>query len=95
MSSNQNNADAQNLLGCMYDQGNGVQKDMKKAFDLFSSSANKSCNYAYYNLGLCYEYGNGVDRDIHKAYYWFVKAKLSGNTKATTHIEALKKDMQQ
>lgn len=94
MSSNQNNADAQNLLGCMYDQGNGVQKDMKKAFDLFSSSATKRCNYAYYNLGLCYEYGNGVERDIHKAYYWFVKAKLSGNTNAVTHIETLKKEMQ-
>jgi len=95
MSSNQDNGEAQNLLGCMYDQGNGVLKDLKKAFNLFSLSANNRCNYAYYNLGLCYENGNGVERNLKKAYYWFIKARLSGITKATTHIEALKEDMLQ
>ena len=66
---------AQNDLGCAYSSGDGVPKDLKKAFYWFELSAKQGERVAQYNLGRHYHYGLGIEKkDIHKAIEWYEKS---------------------
>ncbi|KAF9902544.1 hypothetical protein EC991_004796 [Linnemannia zychae] len=51
-----------------------VQKDIVKAKDYFSKSANQGHTLSQYNLGIIYGCGPGVPQDFPQAMKWFVKA---------------------
>jgi len=53
-------AASQVVLGCMWEDGEGGDKDDKKAFELFQLAAKQGGNSALYNLGLMYDNGKGV-----------------------------------
>ncbi len=72
---------AHDLLGRCYERGIGVEKDLKKAFELYGQSVLKSgknsqlASRARYNLGCCYLFGSGVEQDLEKAKEHFLAAE--------------------
>ena len=68
------NADAQGMIGVMYNDGLGTAQDYTKAYEWYTKAANQGDKYAQVDLGILYENGNGVNQDYMKAYEWFQKA---------------------
>ena len=75
-------AKAQNQLGYMYDNGEGVPRDMKKAFDLYMQAAVQGLARAQYNVGNKCCFGRGVDKDVNQSFIWYKKAADQGHTDA-------------
>lgn len=71
--------EAQNSLGIRYEDGRGVEKDLKLAFYWFERSANQGFPMAESNVGLYYYFGKGVERDLHRAFFWYKRAADHGN----------------
>ena len=69
-------------LGERYLKGDIVDKDVKKAFELFEKAANLNDPRGMYKLGLCYKKGLGVPKDINNALLLFEKSANKGNTDA-------------
>lgn len=67
LSAKQNYALAQYKLACCYDNGIGVEEDLKEAVNLYQMSANQNNALAQHNLAVCYQNGRGVEMDINKA----------------------------
>lgn len=57
----------------LYLQGNGTEKDLDKAEQLFLSSAEKGNKNAMNTLGRQYLMGNGFAKDYQKAEMWLKK----------------------
>jgi TPR repeat protein len=65
---------AQYDLAWRYKKGIGVPRNLRKAFNLFHSSALKNYAPAQYQLGLAFREGLGVRENQELAKYWFKKA---------------------
>lgn len=63
----------------MYDEGDGVAKDARKAVEWYRKSAIQGNGLAQNNLALNYYYGKGVKRDLKEAYAWFSVAVENGD----------------
>ena len=61
---------AQELMGIMYRQGQGVDKDPVKAFNLLSKAAESGRPLAEHHLGVMYYMGEGADKDPVEALKW-------------------------
>lgn len=72
-----NHADAQYLLGLMYEFGHGVKKDASKALELFTNSASQGYAAAQAKLGQIH-LADSSHRDYGKAKDWFEKAANQG-----------------
>jgi hypothetical protein len=73
---------AQNQLGVMYAEGNGVAKDAAKAMLLFRKAVAHGHSDAQYNLGSMYDNGEGVAKDAIKAVEWYHKSATQGHSDA-------------
>lgn len=62
------NADAMNLLGCCYLQGNGVDINVDKAVYYFREASKAGNTLGKVNLAQCYIEGKGVPLDQEKGY---------------------------
>ncbi|WP_353162561.1 tetratricopeptide repeat protein [Acinetobacter guillouiae] len=60
---NQGEIDAQNDLGWMYENGQGVVQNYEKAFECYSKAAAQDCAVAQANLGMMYQL-NGMLRQL-------------------------------
>ena len=58
---------AQNYLGIMYQNGEGVNQDYEIAVSWYTKAAEQGNYFAQYNLGNMLFYGKGVKQDIKKA----------------------------
>ncbi|MDR0812345.1 MAG: sel1 repeat family protein [Paludibacter sp.] len=65
---------AMNILGEMYEKGQGVEKDYLQAVELYRQSAEQENDEGQYNLGRMYENGYGVPKNDKKAVEWYRKA---------------------
>ena len=74
------------LLGSLYYQGHGVEKDMKRAVDLFAAAAELGWRPSQTNLGIIYQAGDGVKRDMVKAMEYYMAAGKQGDLQATFHL---------
>ena len=63
----QGHADAQNKLGHCYQNGIGIEKDVKKAVELYQKAAEQGNADAQNALGVCYQDGIEVEKDTKKA----------------------------
>lgn len=72
----QNNVDAFFKLAKKYYSGEGVEKDMKIAFDYYLKAANLGHPKAEHNIGILYCYGIGVAADENEGIKWIKKAAL-------------------
>ena len=75
----QGDVDAQNNLGVMYDNGNGVPENDAEAVKWFRKAADQGYAKAQYNLGLIYFKGEGVPKNDTEAVKWFRKAADQGH----------------
>jgi len=67
-------AEAQYLVGYLYDDGLGVPHDLSEAARWYRMAAEQNHAYAQYNLGILYADGIGVPLDVVEAYRWFMLA---------------------
>ncbi len=72
------NPDAQNLLGVMYENSDGVALDFAKAAAWYERAARQGHAEAQLNLGVLFENGEGVPRSQERAAYWYSKAAENG-----------------
>ena len=82
----QGNANAQNNLGWMYDQGHGVTQDFKEATKWYRSAAEQGFHEAQYNLGVMYSEGRGTPSDFREALKWYRRAATQGDAKAQYNL---------
>jgi TPR repeat protein len=68
------NAPAQYLLGSLYVEGNGVERDDATAFMWFLRAANQGDAAAQYNVGASYSGGKGAPKSYVDAAKWFRRA---------------------
>ena len=90
---NKGDASAQNSLGFMYDNGEGVPKDAVQAVFWYRKSADQGNASAQSNLGASYYKGEGVPKDLVVSYMWRNLAAAQGNEIAKRAREALGKIM--
>ncbi len=66
-------------VGLMYEKGDGIAKDLAKAFEWYERAAEKNLVPAQINLAYLYMRGQGVEKSNQKACLWFT---LAANNKA-------------
>ena len=71
-------ADAQFHLGLLYEDGVGVEQDLKKAATWYRRAAESGNEYAQFKLGGFYHFGTGVERDYINAAKWYLKSAEQG-----------------
>ena len=73
---------------------NGMEKDLKKAFEMFVKIEQETNGYhwAQYLLGYCYHCGRGTDQDHTKAVEWFTKSSEQENSVAMYSLGACYKN---
>jgi TPR repeat protein len=82
----QNYAAAQNNIGHMYADGQGVPADDKEAVAWYLKAAEQGLAAALNNLGIMYWYGRGVPRDDQQAVAWFSIAADQGLPSARSNL---------
>lgn len=82
-------AQAQNSLGVMYCNGEGVRQDYKRARSWFEKAAAQGYAKAQVNLGVMYAKGQGVRQDYARARSWYEKAAAQGNAEAIALLGAM------
>jgi TPR repeat protein len=82
----QGNADAQDSLGWLYEQGSGVEQDFKEAMKWYRSAAEQGSARAEYNLGVLYYRGSGVPKNLRDAIKWYRMAAAQGDPKAQYNL---------
>ncbi len=82
----QGDADAQNNLGVMYANGQGVAQDDKQAVSWYRKAAEQGDAKAQYNLGNMYDQGRGVAQDDKQAASWYRKAAEQGHAQAQNNL---------
>ena len=70
-------ARAQNNLGVIYENGQGVPRNVVEAMKWYRRAAEQGYAGAQNNLGLIYALGRGVPRDPMRAHMWFSLAASS------------------
>ena len=83
----QGDARAQNAIGAMYLNGQGVKQDYAEALKQFKFAAEKGNVNAQYNLGIMYAQGQHVAQNDAEAAAWFGLAAGQGHIKASTILE--------
>ncbi|GBB99141.1 hypothetical protein RclHR1_03430002 [Rhizophagus clarus] len=70
------------ILALCYENGEGTEVDLEKAFCWYQKAAENGNAKAMFNLALCYENGEGTEVDLEKAFCWYQKAAENGDTNA-------------
>ena len=74
-------------LGQKYFFGSlGLQKDMRKAVELYTEAAVLGSVEAIYSLGVAYQRGEGVGKDNAKAVEYFTKAAMQGHAESRYNL---------
>ena len=76
-------------LGLCYENGDGVEEDLRHAVLWYRKSAEEGYAPGQCNLAVCYLNGNGVERD---AVRWLEKAAAQGNARAQSILGDLCRD---
>ena len=83
---NKHNADAMNLLGNMYAQGQGTKQNYGMARSWWEMASNKGNAAATGNIGLLYAQGWGVPQNITEAEKWFKKGADLGDPQSMFNL---------
>ncbi len=78
----QENPSAQESLAFCYSTGQGVEKDLAAAFDLYHKAAEQGDARAQLALGIGHFFGEGAPEDYSEAVKWFYKAADQGHATA-------------
>ncbi len=77
---------AQNNLGGMYREGQGVPQDYAEAVKWYRLAAEQGHASAQYNLGSMYDNGYGVPQDYAEAVKWYRLAAEQGHASAQNNL---------
>jgi CHAT domain-containing protein/TPR repeat protein len=91
----QGDAEAQNQLGLMYQNGEGVTKNYTEAVKWYRKAAEQGYAQAQNNLGLMYVLGTGVTQNNQEAVKWYHKAAAQGDAAAKFNLVILVKNYAQ
>lgn len=83
---------AQNNLGVMYKDGQGVRKDYHEAVHWFRLAACQGNVLAQSNLGWMYQRGRGVAQNYDSARYWYTQAALQDHAAAQNNLGTMYRD---
>ncbi len=83
------NARAQNNLGILYRNGEGVVQDLTLAREWLLRAADQGHARAQFSLGMMYDYGQGVAQDPQQALRWYERAAASGDSDAQFNLGVL------
>jgi len=83
----QGNADAQYQLGLMYETGQGVAQDYRRAAQWYEKAALQGHAQAQYQLGNLYREGLGVEESLIEAEQWWQRAAAQGIALARRQLE--------
>lgn len=83
---NKHNADAMNLLGNMYAQGQGTRQNYGMARSWWEMASNKGNAAATGNIGLLYAQGWGVPQNMAEAEKWFKKGADLGDPQSMFNL---------
>jgi hypothetical protein len=89
MAAEQGVSEAQNNLGVMYKDGQGVDQDYAEAARWFRMAALQDNMLAQMNLGWMYHAGKGVRQDADSARYWYLLAADKGHASAQLNLGIL------
>jgi TPR repeat protein len=82
-------SEAQNNLGVMYKDGQGIRQDFGEAARWFLLAARQDNTLAQLNLGWLYHAGKGLRQDADSASYWYMRAAQKGHATAQLNIGIL------
>ena len=82
-------SEAQNNLGVLYKDGQGVGQDYGAAAHWFRLAAEQDNTLAQLNLGWLYHAGKGVSQHSDSARYWYLRAATKGHTSAQLNLGIL------
>ena len=68
------NAEAQNNVGFMYEEGLGVPQNYLLAMNWYRQAADGGLSEAQHNMGMLYHHGYGVAENLGEAFRWFKMA---------------------
>ena len=74
----QNNVQAQYMLGVKYANGEGVEQDYGKSVEWYLKAAKRGHSAAQHQLGIFYKAGHAVQQDDTQALKWFRKSAEQG-----------------
>lgn len=83
------NAQAEHVLGLMYEQGLGVKQDYSEAMRWYRMAADQGSAGAEWNIGWMYWRGEGVKQDGWEAEQWIFKAANQGLWTAQFDVGAM------
>lgn len=83
---------AQEMLAKLYEDGKGVERNLKLAADWREKAAKRGNSHAQFLLGQMYQEGRGVTQDRHRARYWLKRAAIEGDEEAAAVVRALNRD---
>ncbi len=73
-------------LGVAYFQGDVIEKDLQKAGEIFTKTAEAGLSQAQYSLGLFYSNGTAFARNEETAFAWFERAAAQGHAEAQFEV---------
>ncbi len=82
LSCDDGNATACSNLGFMYQNGEGVTRDLARAASLYQQACDGGNTLACYNLGMFYEHGEGVPQNSARAASFYQHACDGGLARA-------------
>ena len=82
----QGNARAQNVLGMIYFEGQGVTQDYKQAVKWYTLAAEQGDANSQFTLGLIYKHGTGVTQDYKQVFKWYTLAAEQGDASAQNNL---------
>ena len=88
----QGNARAQNNLGIVYRNGEGVVQDFAASRYWLLQAANQGYARAQFSLGMMYDFGQGVVQNYGEAIHWYLQAAAQGDPDAQFNLGALYAD---
>ncbi len=77
---------AANQLGAMYQHGDVVAKDLKRAAALYAQAASADLALGQFNLGFLFHHGLGLDQDLVTAREWYQAAADQGEPTAQLNL---------
>jgi tetratricopeptide (TPR) repeat protein len=80
---------AQNAIGLLYDNGEGVPQDHGRALAWYRKAARQGHADAQYNLALMYANGLAVRQNYDTALMWYRKAADQGHREAKVNLDVL------
>lgn len=81
---------SQHFLALMYENGNGVERDLERAAYWYEKTAEQGDREAQLTYAMLCALGKGVEADLARACHWAVRSLHQGNSKALQTLQLIR-----